>query len=624
MKKIFSARIKQWLVFMVFLIMALAGNKLLSQEVPISFRIENVESYCPSNPVVTPWIFDMDDAGFMPGWHDGNPFTFSPNPLYRWHTYAYRDFYSTDPINRPPINPAMPYSSTCLAENLAFVANVNGFRITFEDFTLTAHQHLNMVHPGGNWAVRGQAGDLRIYTGGVGEIYHNDVLVLRAIDCVLKVYVNYPDVAEMRDMGILTWGLDIGNGSGSTVEGWGTIDMDNTLPDWKNTFANAAANNRIDFLMSSTDHVIQSQYGYYSFDLGLVAAEHAINQAIIPIPAAGFFDPPNVDVDFNFSNVVLGGAQGNLSDLIIFVAEEEPQQAFPMAHIPAQVQITLPQYWHFATTLASFTTDITFDLSDMGFGDSANWIILRKESNGDQWIVWDNFDVLDANRIRANNVSAFSDWTIGSSEDHTLPIVLSHFDATFVLGGYMSLSWTTQSESNVNGFYVYRSQNDSYGSAILISNLISGTNTSSEQQYQFADYDVIENNTYYYWLNQQDLSGENTLYGPIMALTNPYHDPQDNPTPMLVTSISAVFPNPGRDFNIAYSLAKDNLVSINVHNLRGQKVKQLFSGRKEAGQYGIVWDGRDESGLRCSSGIYFVEMRDSSGIKDYQRILLLR
>jgi len=49
-------------------------------------------------------------------------------------------------------------------------------------------------------------------------------------------------------------------------------------------------------------------------------------------------------------------------------------------------------------------------------------------------------------------------------------------------------------------------------------------------------------------------------------------------------------------------------VSIDVYNSKGQRVRALVDGVRGAGAYQVVWDGRDFTGNRVASGVYFYRM----------------
>ncbi len=73
-----------------------------------------------------------------------------------------------------------------------------------------------------------------------------------------------------------------------------------------------------------------------------------------------------------------------------------------------------------------------------------------------------------------------------------------------------------------------------------------------------------------------------------------------------------VRPNPSSE-NVAIALgvaapdAGDGAVAI--YNLRGQRVKQLYSGKLDAGWTTFEWDGRASDGIRVAAGVYFVHAR---------------
>ena len=69
------------------------------------------------------------------------------------------------------------------------------------------------------------------------------------------------------------------------------------------------------------------------------------------------------------------------------------------------------------------------------------------------------------------------------------------------------------------------------------------------------------------------------------------------------------YPNP---FNptttIAYSISNDGLMELSVFNIKGQLVKTLVKGEQLAGNYEVVWNGKDNNQKSVSSGIYFYKL----------------
>ncbi|HOT98097.1 MAG TPA: DUF3160 domain-containing protein [bacterium] len=76
--------------------------------------------------------------------------------------------------------------------------------------------------------------------------------------------------------------------------------------------------------------------------------------------------------------------------------------------------------------------------------------------------------------------------------------------------------------------------------------------------------------------------------------------------------LSCNWPNP---FNastvIAYELPSDQDVTLEIYNVRGEKVITLFSGRQTAGRHQIRWHTADAASLPLSSGVYFLRLSGS-------------
>lgn len=65
------------------------------------------------------------------------------------------------------------------------------------------------------------------------------------------------------------------------------------------------------------------------------------------------------------------------------------------------------------------------------------------------------------------------------------------------------------------------------------------------------------------------------------------------------------YPNPfNPSTTITYTLPRDCEVKLELYNLRGQKVAKLVHARQGKGPQQVVWNGRDEQGTLCASGIY--------------------
>ena len=90
-------------------------------------------------------------------------------------------------------------------------------------------------------------------------------------------------------------------------------------------------------------------------------------------------------------------------------------------------------------------------------------------------------------------------------------------------------------------------------------------------------------------------------------------------------SLSQNFPNP---FNptttINFSLPMEGQVKLAVYNLLGQEVRTLVSSAMAPGTYKALWNSRDNSGRRVTSGIYFYRLVVDNQVINTHKMVLLK
>lgn len=207
--------------------------------------------------------------------------------------------------------------------------------------------------------------------------------------------------------------------------------------------------------------------------------------------------------------------------------------------------------------------------------------------------------------------------------EQTLPVELSSFTATATAQNYVRLSWVTQSEHNLLGYYVYRGASNEINASNLISNLIAPTNTSSMKHYTYLDKEIGESGLYFYWLYSVEIDGSDTYYGPISIMVDLDGGGSDLPSIPLHTGLRNIYPNPfNPSATIAYQLKSPASVKIEVFNARGQLVKTHQTAHDAAGQYSWLFEGTDARGKALSSGVYQVVMRSGKTISSQKMVLL--
>jgi len=184
-----------------------------------------------------------------------------------------------------------------------------------------------------------------------------------------------------------------------------------------------------------------------------------------------------------------------------------------------------------------------------------------------------------------------------------VPVELTSFDAAITSEMFVNLTWVTQSETNVMGFNIYRSDDNVADHAIRINNLMipaAGT-SSTAQTYRWVDSEVEPGHTYYYWLQSVDLNGYSVMHNPISATVNT----PDTPPVNELSVLNSIYPNPfsihaNSNVNINVTIKTGEVGTVTVYNLLGQVVKSF---KVTSNQTNVTWNAKN-----AASGIYFVKL----------------
>ncbi len=181
----------------------------------------------------------------------------------------------------------------------------------------------------------------------------------------------------------------------------------------------------------------------------------------------------------------------------IIIAPGTQISGFGVKHSPDAQTLpggnSIQRSWSLA---GSFDTAVgltfTWDSSaDNGLGFSSTNLAQVYRNAGSGWQQYGNPVDVSGSDPRSISVSAeaFSDWTVDLS-DETLPVSLSSFSVVVSCQNYVMLTWVTQSESNLVGFRLLRSETPSLAEALDLNVLIPATNTSTLQCYSHTDREV--------------------------------------------------------------------------------------------------------------------------------------
>ncbi len=138
----------------------------------------------------------------------------------------------------------------------------------------------------------------------------------------------------------------------------------------------------------------------------------------------------------------------------------------------------------------------------------------------------------------------------------------------------------------------------------------------SGKEYHFNITDYNQGDKFYFYFSYNDNSGKS------------YQDPAPNKFYSLSLGNSSItlkrlvdifpqdysldqnFPNPFNAFTKIQFYAKDyEKAELVIYDVLGQKVKTIFNGTTDAGENTITWNGDNDEGNSCSSGIYLYHLK---------------
>jgi hypothetical protein len=183
----------------------------------------------------------------------------------------------------------------------------------------------------------------------------------------------------------------------------------------------------------------------------------------------------------------------------------------------------------------------------------------------------------------------------GYSVDNIPPVAPAPFTATYAPPNGAFLAWGADAETDLAGYRLYRG--GGLGFVPSPANRI--------YDGQIPSYHDAVSTPYIYKVCAYDIHGNEgacTTAQPAGTLATPTNIPTE-------LELAPISPNPtAGGAMMRFGLPKDGEVSLAIYDAQGRRVRTLLSGVHSAGWIESKWDGRDESGARASSGLYFVRL----------------
>jgi len=97
----------------------------------------------------------------------------------------------------------------------------------------------------------------------------------------------------------------------------------------------------------------------------------------------------------------------------------------------------------------------------------------------------------------------------------------------------------------------------------------------------------------------------------------------DDPLPPPAAPALRAWPNPfNPSTSVSFSLSQPGRAQLAVYNVRGQRVRTLVDDPLPAGEHTAVWNGRDDAGRPCASGVYLLRLQTGAPVQTSKALLL--
>ena len=87
--------------------------------------------------------------------------------------------------------------------------------------------------------------------------------------------------------------------------------------------------------------------------------------------------------------------------------------------------------------------------------------------------------------------------------------------------------------------------------------------------------------------------------------------------------IKGTFPNPfNPSASIVFHVPQKGIVSLDIYNLNGQRIRRLMNGNVSEGIHTVIWNGLDDTGMLSASGMYITLLMMEEMVASRRMVLI--
>jgi len=160
------------------------------------------------------------------------------------------------------------------------------------------------------------------------------------------------------------------------------------------------------------------------------------------------------------------------------------------------------------------------------------------------------------------------------------------------------LDWSTPT-GQVDGYHLYKAQFEEFGDCRSPQPYYIGTTTSTT----FTDPDVPSQVPIYYQLRAYNATGVSSDAEIVLNVTPTNVEEIEVFQDYSLSAVSG-----GAPVRFEFNMPSATRAEVVVYDVRGRHLVTLYDGMADLGTHEILWNGRDQAGLKIGSGVYFARL----------------